>query len=117
MEKRKRTLRPLELWNPGAIEKWLEDEAARGWQLTDCGRVLATFTAVEPGAYRVRLRPRQPAERTQENRIPYLDLLYDSHRDKPGHRCKISGQQNRQKYIGGVGGTHLRTIGHYAYRH
>ena len=60
MEKRNRTLRPLELWNPGAIEKWLEDEAAKGWQLTDCGRVLATFTAVEPGAYRVRLRPQQP---------------------------------------------------------
>ena len=60
MKERKRTLRPLELWNPGAIEKWLEDEAARGWQLTGCGRVLATFTAVEPGAYRVRLRPQQP---------------------------------------------------------
>ena len=57
MKDRKRTLRPLELWNPGAIEKWLEDEAAKGWRLEDCGRVLATFRAMEPGTYRVRLRP------------------------------------------------------------
>ncbi len=60
MKKRKRALRPLELWNPGAIEKWLEDEAAKGWQLADCGRVLATFRAVEPGTYRVRLQPQRP---------------------------------------------------------
>lgn len=60
MRGQKRALRPMELWNPGAIEKWLEDEAARGWQLVDCGRVLATFTAVEPGDYRVRLRPQLP---------------------------------------------------------
>ena len=43
---KKRTLRPWELWNPGAIQQWLEDEAARGWQMADCGRVLATFRAV-----------------------------------------------------------------------
>lgn len=60
MSRQKRTLRPLELWNPGAIEKWLEDEAAKGWQLTDCGRVLATFAAMDPGDYRVRLRPQCP---------------------------------------------------------
>ena len=60
MKDRKRTLRPLELWNPGAIEKWLEDEAAKGWRLEDCGRVLATFRAMEPGIYRVRLRPQRP---------------------------------------------------------
>ena len=60
MKNRKRTLRPLELWNPGAIEKWLEDEAARGWQLEDCGRALATFRAMEPGEYRVRLQPQRP---------------------------------------------------------
>ena len=60
MKKQKRTLRPLELWNPGAIEKWLEDEAAKGWQLTDCGRELAVFKAIEPGTYRVRLRPQRP---------------------------------------------------------
>ena len=79
MEKRKRTLRPLELWNPGAIEKWLEDEAARGWRLTDCGRVLATFTAVEPGAYRVRLRPQQPEtpEARRERAAAWRELGWD----------------------------------------
>lgn len=60
MRRQKRVLRPLELWNPGAIEKWLEDEAAKGWQLTDCGRMLAVFKVIEPGTYRVRLRPQRP---------------------------------------------------------
>lgn len=35
MKQKKYTLRPLELWASGAIEKWLEDEAAKGWRLTD----------------------------------------------------------------------------------
>lgn len=56
---RKRTVQPMELWNPGAVEQWLEDEASKGWRLTDCGGVLATFTAMEPGAYRVRLLPQR----------------------------------------------------------
>ena len=60
MRRQKRVLRPLKLWNPGAIEKWLEDEAAKGWQLTDCGRMLAVFKVIEPGTYRVRLRPQRP---------------------------------------------------------
>ena len=79
MKEKKRTLRPLELWNPGAIEKWLEDEAARGWQLTDCGRVLATFTAVEPGTYRVRLRPQQPEtpEARRERAAAWRELGWD----------------------------------------
>lgn len=59
-KQKKRALRPLELWNPGAIEKWLEDEAAKGWQLEDCGRALAVFKAIEPGTYRVRLQPQRP---------------------------------------------------------
>lgn len=79
MKDRKRTLRPLELWNPGAIEKWLEDEAAKGWQLTDCGRVLATFTAIEPGAYRVRLRPQRPEtpEACRERAAAWRELGWD----------------------------------------
>lgn len=79
MKDRKRTLRPLEMWNPGAIEKWLEDEAAKGWQLTDCGRVLATFTAIEPGAYRVRLRPQRPEtpEARRERAAAWRELGWD----------------------------------------
>ena len=59
-KQKKRTLRPWELWNPGAIQQWLEDEAAKGWRLKDCGNWLADFTAMEPGAYRVRLQPQRP---------------------------------------------------------
>ena len=57
---KKRTLRPWELWNPGAIQQWLEDEAAKGWRLTGCGRWLATFIPMEPGEFRVRLQPQRP---------------------------------------------------------
>lgn len=60
MKQKKYALRPMELWASGAIEQWLEDEAAKGWQLADCGRVLAVFTAMEPGKYRVRLQPQRP---------------------------------------------------------
>lgn len=79
MRRQKRTLRPLELWNPGAIEKWLEDEAARGWQLTGCGRILATFAAVEPGDYRVRLRPQRPVtpEARQERGAAFREMGWD----------------------------------------
>ena len=79
MKKQKRTLRPLELWNPGAIEKWLEDEAAKGWQLTDCGRVLATFKAVKPGTYRVRLRPQRPEtpEARRERGVAWREMGWD----------------------------------------
>ena len=79
MKKQKRTLRPLELWNPGAIEKWLEDEAANGWQLTDCGRVLATFKAVKPGTYRVRLRPQRPEtpEARRERGVAWREMGWD----------------------------------------
>ena len=83
MEKRKRTLRPLELWNPGAIEKWLEDEAAKGWQLTDCGRVLATFDGV-----------------------PYRgSLVHMGVKNEDGFPCPIIGvRRDIQKQIGkGIG--------------
>lgn len=60
MEKKRRTLCPWTLWNPEAIQLWLEDEAAKGWRLTNWGSWLVTFTAVEPAACRVRLQPRRP---------------------------------------------------------
>ena len=62
-KQRKRTLRPFELWNPGVVEQWLEDEAARGWRLTDCGGWFATFEAVEPKQCRVRVHPQGPEAR------------------------------------------------------
>lgn len=65
--KKKYALKPAGAWETGALEAWLEREAAKGWRLTDCGRMLATFTAMEPGAYRVRLRP-QPLETPEARR-------------------------------------------------
>ena len=79
MRRQKRGLRPLELWNPGASEKWLEDEAAKGWQLTDCGRMLAVFKVIEPGTYRVRLRPQRPEtpEARRERGVAWREMGWD----------------------------------------
>lgn len=76
---KKRVLRPWELWNPGAIQQWLEDEAAKGWRLTDCGRVLAVFTDMEPGVYRVRLQPQLPesTEARRERGEAYREMGWD----------------------------------------
>lgn len=62
-KQKKRTLRPQELWNPGAVEQWLENEAAKGWRLTDCNGWFATFEAAEPKACRVRVHPQGPEAR------------------------------------------------------
>lgn len=79
MKQKRYALRPWELWASGAIERWLEDEAAKGWQLTDCGRVLAVFTAMEPGAYRVRLQPQRPEtpEARRERAAAYREMGWD----------------------------------------
>lgn len=63
MRKKKYVLRPMELWAPDAIERWLEDEAARGWRLTDCGPRLAKFERRESTACRVRVQPCGPETR------------------------------------------------------
>ena len=78
-KQKKRTLRPWELWNPGAIQQWLEDEAAKGWRLKDCGNWLADFTAMEPGAYRVRLQPQRPEtpEARRERAAAYREMGWD----------------------------------------
>lgn len=66
-KQKKRTLRPYELWDEKLVEQWLEEEARKGWQLSDCGRWLAVFEAIEPGEYRVRMEPQRP-ETYQERR-------------------------------------------------
>lgn len=63
MRQKKYTLRPLELWDPCAVERWLEDEAARGWRLTDCGPRLAKLERREPAVCRVRIQPCGPESR------------------------------------------------------
>ena len=55
-------LLPEELWNPGAVEQWLEELAAKGWRLFDCGTRMAHFSLEEPKKCRVRLHPQEPEE-------------------------------------------------------
>lgn len=73
MRKKKYVLRPLELWLPGAIEQWLEEEAARGWYLTDCGPRLAKLERRKPAVCRVRVQPcrPEPEERWKERFAAY----------------------------------------------
>lgn len=73
MRKKKYVLRPLELWDPGAAQQWLEDEAARGWFLTDCGTRLAKLERRKPAACRVRIQPckPEPEERWKERFAAY----------------------------------------------
>lgn len=61
--KKKITIRPMELWEPGAIENWLEHEAARGWRITACNGWFATFQKTEPRICRVRIQPHGPESR------------------------------------------------------
>ena len=58
--KRKWTLCPVNIWDAETMERWLEDEAARGWRL-DGSRQWSDrrvrFLRTEPAACRVRMQP------------------------------------------------------------
>jgi len=58
--KKKWAVRPMELWNPGAVEQWLEHEAANGWYLVKCNGWFATLERGEPAKCRVRIQPQGP---------------------------------------------------------
>lgn len=62
MKKTKRMLRPYELWDPGVVEQWLEEEAAAGWRLTDWSGWRVKFEAAEPKECRVRVYPQSEPE-------------------------------------------------------
>ena len=76
MRRFKYAIRPDEAWNTGAVEQWLEDEAARGWRLYHCGGSLARFERAEPAVCRVRLQPRKPEpfEARQERIAAYEEM-------------------------------------------
>lgn len=66
---KKRTVRPYELWNPGAVEEWLEHEAANGWYLLRCNGWFATFEKGEPSQHcRVRIQPQGPESQEEFDR-------------------------------------------------
>lgn len=63
--RKKWAVRPMELWNPGAAEQWLEHEAAQGWYLVKCNGWYATLERGEAKVCRVRIQPHGP-ERTED---------------------------------------------------
>ena len=78
MKMKKRVLRPRELWNTGAMEAWLEDQAARGWRLCleEGGLWTVTFTRAAPARLRVRLEPQweENWERQREHIPAYEEM-------------------------------------------
>lgn len=67
--KKKWAVRPWELWNPGAVEGWLEAEAAKGWYLIRCNGWFSTFERGEPDKRcRVRIQPQGPESREEFDR-------------------------------------------------
>ena len=63
MRRFKYVFHAIENWNSGAVEQWLEEEAARGWRLTDCGNWLVKFQRHEPAVCRARVQPQEPESR------------------------------------------------------
>lgn len=57
MKDKKRMLIPDNGWDIGAVESWLEDQAAEGWHLTECWGRRARFQREEPKRVRYRLMP------------------------------------------------------------
>ena len=74
--KKKFVLKPAGDWETGALEEWLEQEAAKGWRLTSWVSWFAVLERAEPVQCRVRIQPRAPEERADwEARLEvYRDL-------------------------------------------
>jgi len=84
--KKKWTFPPQEMWDPCAIERWLEDEAAKGWRLKKIGGWRAVFEKTEPRKSRVRVQYCGPMEKEAwKERI--------AHYEKMGwHLAEVLGQ-------------------------
>lgn len=63
--KKKFVLKPVEDWETGALEAWLEQEAAKGWRLTAWVSWFAVLKRAEPAQCRVRIKPRAPEDLTR----------------------------------------------------
>ena len=76
MRQKKRTIAPQEMWDPAAIERWLEEEARKGWRITDCSGWFAKFERVEPKECRVRVYPCGPeAKEAWQERIAVYEEM------------------------------------------
>lgn len=72
MRKTKWALKPDVLCDIGAMEQWLEQQAAEGWRLDNSGNYFCVFKRVEPVQVRVRLEPE--GERDREARREWIAL-------------------------------------------
>ena len=61
--KKKIRLSPQDLWDPVAIQNWLEWEAQRGWRITNWNGWFCTFQQAEPKVCRVRMQAHGPESR------------------------------------------------------
>ena len=75
MRKKKYSLKPAGDWETGALEAWLEQEAAKGWRLTAWVSWFAVLERAEPAPCRVRIQPREPEAR--ENWEARLEVYRD----------------------------------------
>lgn len=81
MREKKRALMPENHWNSGVMESWLEDMAAQGWMVEECGSRIARFHREEPAKVRFRLEPFPKAETyeaRQEREEVYRQLGWET---------------------------------------
>lgn len=93
MKQTRRFLMPVEGWDPGAMEEWLEYQAARGWLPVSFGIWYARFRRSEPRTCRVRLEPlREEDDQEQAARKElYEDLGWTSPADMADYRVWYCG--------------------------
>ena len=72
MKNHKRFLAPMDLWDVGTIEAWLEEKAAQGWILEKWGSY-PRFERIEPRPCRVRLDPQSQRIQVEQEEA---DALY-----------------------------------------
>lgn len=79
---------PVEGWDPGAMEEWLEYQAVRGWIPVSFGVWYARFRRSQPRTCRVRLEPlREEDDQEQAARKElYEDLGWTSPADMTDYR-------------------------------
>lgn len=88
MKQTRRFLMPVEGWEPGAMEEWLEYQAARGWMPVSFGVWYAKFRRSQPRSCRVRLEPlweEDDQEQTARKEL-YEDLGWTSTADMTDYR-------------------------------
>lgn len=93
MKQTRRFLMPVEGWEPGAMEEWLEYQAARGWMPVSFGVWYAKFRRSQPRSCRVRLEPlREEDDQEQTARKElYEDLGWTSTADMTDYRVWYCG--------------------------